>query len=203
MRASNPSRLEVLLGAAAVGFSVDYFVSDVIESAQGDFSTFQLWLTLIAEIAIPFFVVGLWWVRRDALGTVGKVSAFAYAYAYAFFTFTVIYALVDHTPDYDTLSDDLGPWMLIHGAIMLLSGIGFGYAIIKSRAYPRWTGWALIAGVVLVSATQSAPEGVAVFAALIRDIAWAGMGLWLIVGSRLAATDATPGTDRGEFEPSN
>jgi hypothetical protein len=181
MRARNPSKLEVLLGASAIAFSVDYFVSDVIEAGQDGFTTFQLILTLIGELAIPFFVFGLYWVKRNQIGPIGKYSAIAYAYAYAFFTFTVVYALADSTPDYDQLSDDLAPWMVIHGAIMLVAGIGFGYSIIKTRAYPRWTGGTLIFGVVLVSATQGAPEGVELLAALLRDIAWAGMGLSLLV----------------------
>lgn len=180
MRTGSPSRLELLVGASALGFSVLYFASDVVEASQSGFSTGQLWLTLIAEIAIPFFVFGLYWVRRDRIGPIGKFSAYLYAYAYVFFTFTVIYALVENTPDYDTLSEDLAPWMIIHGAIMLLAGIGFGYSIIKSRPYPHWTGIALIAGVVLVSATQGAPVGIELVAAAVRDVAFAGMGLSLI-----------------------
>jgi hypothetical protein len=188
MAADRPTRLEVLLGASAVAFSVDYFVSDLIEAGQDGFTTFQLLLTLIGEIAIPFFVFGLYWVKRNRFGPIGKYSAYAYVYAYVFFTFTVAYALLDNTPDYETLSDDLAPWMLIHGAIMLLAGIGFGYSIIKTRAYPRWTGGTLIFGVVLVSATQNAPEGVQLIAALARDIAWAGMGLSLLLPA--GATEA-------------
>lgn len=180
MRASSPRRLELLVGASALAFSVLYFASDMVEASQGEFSTGQLWLTLIAEIAIPFFVFGLYWVRRDQIGPIGKFSAYLYAYAYVFFTFTVIYALVEGTPDYDTLSDDLAPWIVIHGAIMLLAGIGFGYSIIKSRPYPHWIGIALILGVVLVSATQEAPVAIELFAAGVRDLAFAGMGIALL-----------------------
>jgi hypothetical protein len=181
MDGRSKSRLELPVGVAALGFSVIYFLSDVIEADQGEFTRPQLWLTLIAEIAIPFFVFGLYWVRREQIGPIGKFSAYAYAYAYIFFTFTVIYALADNTPDYETLSDDLAPWMLIHGAIMLLAGIGFGYSIIKSRPYPHWTGIALILGVVLVSATQNTPVGVELLAAGIRDLAFVGMGLALLL----------------------
>jgi hypothetical protein len=196
--AQSNTRPAFLVGAAALAFSVLYFASDVVEAAQGEFSTWQLWLTLIAEIAIPFFVIGLWWIKRDELGKIGKFSAFLYAYAYVFFTFTVIYALVQNTPDYDTLSDDLAPWMLIHGAIMVVAGIGFGYSIIKSKAYPHWTGIALILGVILVSGTQGAPEGLQLVAVAIRDIAFIGMGASLLAASKTAATDVIPDTSRGE-----
>ncbi len=47
------------VGAAALVFSIAYFVSDAIEAAQGGLSDGQLVLTLVAEVAIPFFVVGL------------------------------------------------------------------------------------------------------------------------------------------------
>ncbi|MBJ7353281.1 MAG: hypothetical protein JHC98_00515 [Thermoleophilaceae bacterium] len=181
MQNASRSRLELLVGVSALGFSVLYLASDIIEAAQGEFSVGQLWLTLIAELAIPFFVFGLYWIRRSEFGPIGTFSAYLYAYAYVFFTFTVAYALIDDTPDYETLSDDLAPWMLIHGAIMLVAGIGFGYSIIKSRPYPRWTGIALIAGVVLVSATQGAPVGIELVAAAARDLAFAGMGLSLLL----------------------
>jgi len=143
---------------------------------------------LIAEIAVPPFVLGLYWVRRKEFGPIGKFSAYAYAYAYIFFTFTVAYALIKSTPDYDTLSSDLSPWMLIHGAIMVFAGIGFGYSIIKSRPYPRWTGWAIIAGVILVAGTQNAPEGIQLVAAGVRDLAFAGMGFALLAAGRAHAT---------------
>jgi hypothetical protein len=49
----------VLVGVAAVVFPLLYFVSDVIETVHGDFSTFRLVLTYLGESAIPLFVLGL------------------------------------------------------------------------------------------------------------------------------------------------
>jgi hypothetical protein len=34
-------------------------------------------------------------------------------------------ALVDHTPDWNALVDRLGPWVMIHGALMVLGGLAF------------------------------------------------------------------------------
>ena len=110
----------------------------------------------------------------------GKLSAFAYAYAYVFFTGTVVYALVDGTSDYAVLSRDLQPWMTIHGAVMVFAGLGFGLAVIRAGVLPRWTGVALMAGVVLVALSQSLPEGAQVLAAAIRDLGFAGMGAALL-----------------------
>lgn len=167
------------LGLAAAVFSLLYWLSDLIESSQGGFSTGQLWLTLVAEVAIPPIVLGLWWVQRDRLGRLGSVSAWAYAYAYSFFTFTVVYALINGTPDYDALSDDLGLLMTVHGAVMLLAGVGFGIAVARAQVLPAWTGYTLAAGVVLVVATQGAPEGVQLVAAGVRDLGVGAMGLAL------------------------
>jgi hypothetical protein len=165
-----------LVGLAALVFSVLYLLSDVIEAIQGRFSTGQLWLTLVAEAAVPVFVVGLYAVQRPQIGRAGRVAALGYAYSYVFFTGTVVYALVHATRDYTALSDDLGPWMTVHGAVMVLAGLGFGYAVIAAKVLPPWTGAALMAGVVLVAGAQGLPEGPQLLAAGIRDLGFAGMG---------------------------
>jgi hypothetical protein len=187
---------------AALVFSAVYFVSDAVEALQGGFSVGQLSLTLIAEAAIPFFVLGLALVQRPQLGRLGWFGAAAYAYCYAFFTYTVVYALGNGTTGFDALSHDLRPWMVVHGAVMVVAGLCFGIGVIRAGVLPRWTGAALIAGVVLVSLTQSSPEGAQLVAAGARDLAFAGMGAALLraprprhdTGSRRSATAAAKST---------
>ncbi|MCB0877233.1 MAG: hypothetical protein KDB46_13675 [Solirubrobacterales bacterium] len=179
-----------IVGWSAAVFSGLYFASDVVEAGQGGFSDGQLLLTLVAEAAIPPIVIALWWLQRDRLGALGAVSAWAYAYAYVFFTFTVVYALVDGTPDYDALSDGLGPAMAVHGGIMLLAGIGFGATVARGGMLPAWTGWTLAAGVVLVVATQGAPEGLQLLAAAVRDLGIGAMGVALARSVSQPATAA-------------
>jgi hypothetical protein len=169
-----------LVGSAALAFSVLYLVSDIIEALQGGVSGGQLAMTLIAEAAIPVLVIGLYVVQRPRIGRLGRLSAAAYAYSYVFFTGTVVYALIDGTSDYTALSHDLQPWMTIHGAVMVLAGLGFGVAVIRATVLPRWTGIALMAGVVLVSLSQTLPEGPQVLAAAVRDLGFAGMGAALL-----------------------
>jgi hypothetical protein len=84
------SRGHVVLGASAILFSVLYVVSDVLEAAQGGFSSGQLWLTLVAEAAIPPIVVGLYLAQRPRIARSAGIPAVAYAYAYVFFTGTVV-----------------------------------------------------------------------------------------------------------------
>jgi hypothetical protein len=104
----------------------------------------------------------------------------AYAYSYVFFTGTVVYALLDQTSDYDVLSHALQPWMTLHGAIMVLAGLGFGLAVIRAAVLPRWTAIALMAGVVLVALSQNLPEGPQLLAAGLRDLGFAAMGAALL-----------------------
>jgi hypothetical protein len=58
--------------------------------------------------------------------------------------------------------------------------LGFGVAVIRAKVLPRWTGSALMIGVVLVVLTQTLPEGAQVLAAAFRDLGFAGMGAALL-----------------------
>jgi hypothetical protein len=168
------------IGLAAVVFSALYLVSDVLELLHGGFSTAQLVLTYIAEAAIPLVVIGLYAVQRPRIGRLGLVGAVGYAYAYVFFTGTVLLALVERSPDWDALVGDLGPWVTVHGLLMVLAGSAFGLAVIKAGVLPRWTGVLLICGVVLVALASPLPGPAQTLCAGVRDLAFAGMGLSLL-----------------------
>ena len=170
------------IGLLALATSVLYFVSDLIEVVQGRFSTGQLWLTLVAEAAVPVFVIGLWLVQRPRIGRLGAVSAVSYAYSFVFFTGTVVYALVEGTRDFEHLDAALSPVMTIHGAVMVLAGVGFGYAVSRARILPRWTGMALAVGVVLIPLSMGLADAVGLVGVAIRDLAFAGMGASLVRG---------------------
>jgi len=173
-------------GCAAVAFSVVYWVSDVVEVVQGDFSTFRLCLTYAGEAAIPLFVLGLYAAQRPRVGRLGLFGVVAYAYSYVFFATTVMYALVAHTPNYPALADTFGVWMTVHGAVMLIGGLGFGLAVIRAGVLPRWTGVALMVGVVLVAAASDLPNSGRTIAAAFPAAAFAGMGSALVLQARAA-----------------
>jgi hypothetical protein len=176
--------LRMLVGLAAVVFSALYLISDLIELAQGGFSTAQLALTYAAEAAIPLFVVGLYAMQRPWIGRLGLIGAVAYAYSFIFFTSTVVFALVDGTKDWDALNAQLGWWVTIHGLVMVIAGLAFGLAVIHAGVLPRWSGAALMAGVVLVAATSALPALAQVASAGVRDLAFAGMGMSLVLAGR-------------------
>ena len=185
-----PQPLARVVGILAVVASAMYFASDAIEAAQGGFSTLQLWLTLVAEAAIPVFVIGLVLVLGPGLGPVGRIAAGAYAYAFTVFTGTVVYALMNGTEDYDALTEDLGPLMTVHGIVMVVAGIGLGAAVIRRRALPVWAGICLIVGVILVAATQGMPVGAELIASGTRDLAFAAFGVALLPRRAEAVTSA-------------
>lgn len=179
-RYPDETNLAKLVGGAAVVFSVLYLVSDLIELAQGGFSPPQLALTYSAEAAIPLFVLGLFALQRPQISTLGLVGAVTYAYTFVFFTSTVVFALVDHTRDWNQLTTQLGAWVTVHSSLMVIAGVMFGAAIIRAQVLPRWTGITLIAGMVLMAITVSLPDVTRTMSAAVRDMAFAGMGASLL-----------------------
>jgi hypothetical protein len=169
-----------LIGSAALAFSALYFISDLMELLQGRFSTLQLSLTYAAEAAIPLFVLGLYVLQRPRIGRLGLVAALAYAYAFVFFTSTVVYALIDQTSDWNALTSKFGAWMTVHSALMVVAGVAFGLAIVRARVLPRWTGGALILGMILMTVATALPDVAQTAAAGVRDLAFAGMGVALM-----------------------
>jgi hypothetical protein len=169
---------------AAVVFSGLYFVSDGLELLHGGFSTPQLVLTYLAEAAIPLFVIGLYAVQRPHIGRLGLLGAVGYAYAYVFFTGTVLLALVNRSPDWETLVGDLTPWVTVHGLVMVLAGSAFGAATVRAGVLPRWTGVLLIVGLVLIALASPLPDAAQTLCAGVRDLAFAGMGLALLISPR-------------------
>lgn len=172
--------LPTLVGLSAVGFSATYIVSDLIELAQGGFSTVQLVLTYLAEATLPLVVLGLYAVQRPRIGWLGLLGALGYAYAYVAFTGTVLYSLVEQTSDWVALNEHLGGWFFWHGVVMVAAGSCFGLAVVRAGVFPRWTGYALIAGVCLVAATTGLPDPIRTLAAAVRATAFIGMGASLL-----------------------
>jgi hypothetical protein len=170
----------MLVGAAAVAFSAVYLLSDVLELVQGDFSLLRLSLTYAGEAALPIFVLGLYAMQRGRIGRLGLFGAVAYAYSYVFFTGTVLYAIVDSVPSYGDVTRAFGVWMTVHGVIMFIGGLAFGLAVVRAAALPRWTGVALMLGVVLVAAASGLPTLARTIAESVPAAAFIGMGTALM-----------------------
>jgi hypothetical protein len=169
-----------LIGVAAVVFSALYLLSDVIELVQGGFSTAQLVLTYISEAAIPLFVIGIYAAQRPRIGRLGLLGAVGYAYTFVFFTSTVVFALVQHSSDWNALKHQMGSWIAVHSVLMVVTGLVFGYAVVRAGVLPRWTGALLMLGMLLMVVATALPDVVQTGAAAIRDIAFAAMGAALL-----------------------
>jgi hypothetical protein len=181
-RTSPVTRIDAraLVGGAAILFPVVYLVSDLVEVAQGGFSIFRLSLTYAGEAGFPLFVVGLAMLVRDRIPPWAALGAVAYAYSFVFFTSTVVWAIVARTASWERLNDDFSWWMTVHGAVMVVGGIGFGVGIARTGVLPAWTGWALAVGVVLVAAASGMGNTERTIAAAVPDVAFIGMGLALL-----------------------
>jgi hypothetical protein len=175
-----PADVVSLIGVAAVAFSALYLLSDVIELAQGGFSTAQLALTYISEAAIPLFVIGIYAAQRPSIGRLGLLGAVGYAYSFVFFTSTVVFALVQHTSDWNALKNQMGVWIAVHSVLMVVAGLVFGYAVVRAGVLPRRTGLLLMLGMLSMVVAAALPDVVQTGAAAIRDIAFAGMGAALL-----------------------
>src|SRR6202795_1195261 len=113
-----PAEVVSLIGVAAVVFSAVYLLSDVIELIQGGFSTAQLVLTYISEAAIPLFVIGIYAAQRPSIGRLGLLGAVGYGSPFVFFGRTVVFALVQHTSDWNALTNQMGGWIAVHSVLM-------------------------------------------------------------------------------------
>jgi len=126
---------------------------------------------------MPFVVLALYGLHRARLGVLGLVGAGAYGYAFLFFSGTVLYALAAGAPDWAAVVEGFGPWMTAHGVVMVAGGTALGAAVVRSAAFPRWTGVCLAVGVVLVAAASGLPTAARATAAVLPAVALAGMGV--------------------------
>jgi hypothetical protein len=170
----------MLAGMAAVMFPLVYFASELVEVAQGGFTTARLALTYLGEAGIVFAVLGLYPVQRPRIGRLGLYGALAYAYSFAFFASTVIYALAAGSKTWTAVTSVFGGCLTLHGAIMVAGGLAFGLAVIKTAAPPRWTAACLMAGVMLVAVTAGMSTAVRAGAAALPQTAFIGMGVMVL-----------------------
>jgi hypothetical protein len=174
------SDLATPAGLAAIVFPLVYFASELVEVAQGNFSTARLALAYLGEAGIAFAVLGLYAVQRPRIGRLGLYGALAYAYAFVFFASTVVYALAAGSRNWTAVTGVFGGWLTLHGAIMVAGGLAFGVAVIKTAVLPRWTAVCLMTGVVLVAAAAGMSTAVRAGAAALPQAAFIGMGVMVL-----------------------
>jgi hypothetical protein len=182
-----------LCGIAAVVFPLLYVASDAMELVAGGLYPAQLWVTYVAEAGVPFFMMGLDAYQQPRAGLLGLSGALAYGAAFVGFSATVLYPLVTGVTNADRVFAAFGAIYTVHAVLALVGGSLFGLAVVRARVYPRWTGIALIAGLVISVALVASgqPEAVQTLGTAIRCLAFARMGLACLDGTVSGARSRT------------
>jgi hypothetical protein len=186
MSSTKPNALRVVVGTAAIAAPVLHSFTDAMEWYQGGFSTAQLWLNYVAFLPMPWLLLGICAVRAEALGASALVGAVLYGFAFTYFAHTTLYALAVGAPNYESLWQKLGPTYTAHGALMVIGGLLFAGAALRSKSLPPIAVWLFSGGLLvnLVLALAPAPDIMQTAGTAVRNAGLVGMGCALLLGSR-------------------
>lgn len=185
MSASKSNTLRLVVGAAAVAAPVLHCITDAMEWLQGGFSPLQLWLNYLAFLPMPWLLLGIYAVRAEELAPSALVGALFYGVAFTYFAYTTLYALQSQAPNYEVLWQQLGFAYTIHGAAMVVGGLLFARAALRSCAL-RKVAVSLFGAGLLVNlglAVVPAPDILQTVGTAVRNAGIVGMGYGLLFGS--------------------
>lgn len=184
MPPSKSIALRLVVGVAAIVAPILHCVTDGMEWFQGGFSPAQLWLNYIAFLPMPWLLLGIYAVRADKLGLSALFGALLYGVAFTYFAFTTLYALQSQVSNYEALWQELGWIYTAHGAAMVVGGLLFAYAALRSTALPRIAALLFGAGLLvnLALAVVPAPDILQTVGTAIRNAGIVGMGYALLSG---------------------
>lgn len=167
-----------LLAFGAIVAPALHTATDIVEVAQGGFSPVQLWLNYLAFLAMPAVMLGLWARQRPGIGLSGLLGALLYGVAFVYFSHTTLVAIETGAADYAQLWATLGRTYTVHGAVMVVGGLLFGWATARAGVFPRWTAAIFLAGVVanLLVALMPIADIVQTSGTALRNAGLIGMG---------------------------
>ena len=170
------------LGLVAVIAPALHSFTDVLEWLQGGFSPLQLWLNYLAFLPIPVIMVGLYAASSDKQSITSLTGAVLYGFAFVYFSHTVLIAIENGIPDYETLWTRLGSFYTFNGALMIAGGAMFGIPLLRMKYYPQWTVVLFLTGIGLnlVLTFLPVPDIMQTIGTLFRNTGIAGMGLYLL-----------------------
>lgn len=176
--------LRRLMGVGAMGAPALHTATDVIEWAQGGFSTWQLWLNYVAFLPMPALMLALYVVQRSRASWWAMAGAMLYGFAFIYFAHTTLFALATQARDYGELWGTLGSAYTVHGGLMVVGGVAFGLATVRARVLPAWAAWLFTLGVVMNVALSLLPVAVLwqTAGSAVRNAGLVGMGWWLVRG---------------------
>lgn len=156
-----------------------------MEWLQGGFSSLQLWLNYFAFLPMPWLLIGIYAVRAKELAPSALAGALLYGVAFTYFAYTTLFAMQAQTPNYEALWRQLGFTYTIHGAAMVVGGLLFAWAALRSHALPKVAASLFAVGLLvnLGLAVVSAPDIMQTVGTAIRNAGIVGMGYSLLFGS--------------------
>jgi hypothetical protein len=116
-------------------------LTDAMEWYQDGFSPTQLWLNYLAFLPMPWLLLGIYAVQREDLGALGLVGALLYGFAFTYFAHTTLYAMASQSPDYASLWNQLGMTYTAHGGLMVIGGLLFTSAALRTGGLRRVAVW--------------------------------------------------------------
>jgi len=181
-----PDTLRLVVGATAIAAPVLHSVADAMEWHQGGFSPAQLWLNYVAFLPMPWLLLGIYAVRARELGPSALAGAILHGIAFTYFAHTTLYALESQAPDYESLWQQLGPTYTAHGTAMIVGGLLFANAALRTSTLPRLAVWLFGTGLLinLALALVPAPDILQTVGTAVRNAGLAGMGYAVLRESR-------------------
>jgi hypothetical protein len=184
--------LPIVVGLVALAAPALHSLTDLLEWQQQGFSTIQLRLNYLAFLPMPWLLLGLYAVHDPKPAPVGLVGALLYGSAFTYFSHTTLYALAEHIPTYEALWGRLGGLYTAHGALMVLGGLLFAFAVLRAGFLPKSSVvlFAVGLGTNLVLALLPAPDILQIFGTAARNLGLMIMGAALIFRRRPLRTSA-------------
>ncbi len=125
-------RLIISIAVLTIVAPTLHLASDIAELLSSGYSNVQLITNYAAFLSMPFVMIGLAAIQWPRIGMIGLALAVIYAMVFIYFAHTTLFALQESIPDYATLWSRLGPAYTIHGGLMIVSGLGFAVASIRT-----------------------------------------------------------------------
>lgn len=158
--APDSKALHYLVGVTAILAPVLHSATDVFELVNGGFTPGMLWLNYVAFLPMPWLLLGIYAVHDVRPPTLGLVGAVLYGAAFTYFAHTTLFALIQRTPTYEELWLALGTAYTVHGALMVIGGLMFAWAMLRAAWLPQGAIWLFALGLLfnLVLAVLPVPD---------------------------------------------
>lgn len=166
---------------AAILAPLLHSITDVLEWIHSGFSATQLLLSYLAFLPMTWLLLGLYLVLQPRLNVLALIGALLYGVAFTYYAFTVLFAWMEAIPDYAHMVERLGGSYALHGVLMILGGLLFAAACIRSSVLPLWALSLFVAGLLLnlLFGVFSVPDMLQTLGSWLRNLGLMAMGLVL------------------------